>query len=57
MSGSGCGPGRERRGRLGIGRDFAAPVDVHLYCTPAGQPGFGWHYDAEDVFVLQTAGS
>ena len=41
----------------GFGRDFAAPVDVHLYCTPAGQPGFGWHYDAEDVFVLQTAGS
>jgi ribosomal protein L16 Arg81 hydroxylase len=37
--------------------DFAAPVDVHLYCTPAGQPGFGWHYDAEDVFLLQTQGS
>jgi ribosomal protein L16 Arg81 hydroxylase len=35
---------------------FAAPVDVHLYCTPAGHGGFGWHYDAEDVFVLQTAG-
>ena len=36
--------------------DFRAPIDVHLYCTPAGQPGFGWHYDAEDVFVLQTVG-
>jgi ribosomal protein L16 Arg81 hydroxylase len=38
-------------------RDFQAPVDIHLYCTPAGQPGLGWHYDAEDVFVLQTEGS
>jgi ribosomal protein L16 Arg81 hydroxylase len=35
---------------------LAAPIDVHLYCTPAGQPGFGWHYDAEEVFVLQTHG-
>ena len=36
--------------------DFAAPIDVHLYCTPAGHPGFGWHYDAEEVFILQTQG-
>jgi ribosomal protein L16 Arg81 hydroxylase len=36
--------------------DFAAPIDVHVYCTPAGQPGLGWHYDAEDVFILQTLG-
>jgi len=41
----------------GFRREFAAPIDVHLYCTPAGQPGFGWHYDAEDVFILQTVGS
>lgn len=32
-------------------------VDIHLYWTPAGRPGFGWHYDAEEVFVLQTVGS
>jgi ribosomal protein L16 Arg81 hydroxylase len=38
-------------------RDLLAPVDIHLYCTPSGKPGFGWHYDAEEVFVLQTAGS
>jgi 50S ribosomal protein L16 3-hydroxylase len=38
-------------------RDFLAPIDVHVYCTPAGQPGFGWHYDAEDVFILQTEGA
>jgi len=36
--------------------DFFAPIDIHLYGAPAGQPGFGWHYDAEDVFVLQTTG-
>jgi ribosomal protein L16 Arg81 hydroxylase len=41
----------------GFARDFLAPVDIHLYCTPqSGGHGFGWHYDAEDVFILQTAG-
>ena len=35
---------------------FLAAVDVHLYCTPAEEHGFGWHYDAEDVFILQTLG-
>jgi ribosomal protein L16 Arg81 hydroxylase len=38
-------------------RDFMTPIDVHIYCTPQGAPGFGWHYDAEDVFILQTHGS
>lgn len=38
-------------------REFHAPIDVHLYCTPGGRHGFGWHYDAEDVFIVQTAGS
>jgi len=37
--------------------DFLAPIDVHVYCTPAGNPGFSWHYDAEDVFILQTEGT
>lgn len=37
-------------------RSFLAPVDVHLYVTPAGSHGFSWHYDAEDVFIIQTAG-
>lgn len=35
---------------------FEAPVDVHLYATPADSFGFSWHYDAEDVFIVQTAG-
>ena len=41
----------------GFQQDFLAPIDIHLFCTPAGNPGYGWHYDAEDVFVLQTQGS
>lgn len=40
----------------GFRDDFRSPVDIHIYCTPAGQRGFGWHYDAEDVFILQTEG-
>jgi 50S ribosomal protein L16 3-hydroxylase len=37
-------------------RDFASQVNIHMYCTPAGQYGFGWHYDAEEVFLIQTSG-
>lgn len=37
-------------------RDFAAAVNIHMYCTPAGEYGFGWHYDAEEVFLIQTTG-
>jgi ribosomal protein L16 Arg81 hydroxylase len=40
----------------GFAADFQAPVDVHVYCTPGGSFGFGWHYDAEDVFILQASG-
>jgi 50S ribosomal protein L16 3-hydroxylase len=36
---------------------FLFPVDVQLYYTPGGQQGFGWHYDKEDVFILQAHGS
>jgi ribosomal protein L16 Arg81 hydroxylase len=32
-------------------------IDLHLYCTPAGFHSFGWHYDAEEVFIIQTGGS
>ncbi|HLY09993.1 MAG TPA: cupin domain-containing protein [Planctomycetota bacterium] len=41
----------------GFFRDFAAEVNVHVYCTPPGKSGFGWHYDPEDVFILQTHGA
>jgi ribosomal protein L16 Arg81 hydroxylase len=36
---------------------FEAPIDVHFFCTPAETEGFGWHYDVEDVFIVQTHGS
>ena len=41
----------------GFRRDLAAPVNVHVYCTPANRRGFGWHYDAEDVFILLACGA
>lgn len=31
-------------------------VHIQLFATPIGQRTFRWHYDAEEVFVLQTAG-
>jgi ribosomal protein L16 Arg81 hydroxylase len=48
----------ERFARLPVefAADFAAPVNIHMYCTPPGQFGFGWHYDAEEVFIVQTVG-
>jgi len=36
---------------------FYTAVDVQLYCTPEGHNAFGWHYDVEEVFILQTEGS
>jgi ribosomal protein L16 Arg81 hydroxylase len=38
-------------------KSFGGQVNIHIYATPAGQYGFGWHYDAEEVFILQTSGS
>lgn len=43
-----------------IGQNFAKlfqdPIDIQLYVTPAEEEGFDWHYDAEEVFVIQTGG-
>lgn len=36
--------------------DLGATVNIHMYCTPGDQFGFGWHYDAEEVFIVQTTG-
>jgi ribosomal protein L16 Arg81 hydroxylase len=47
---------RLREVAAAFARDFAAPVNIHMYCTPGGQYGFGWHYDAEEVFIVQTTG-
>lgn len=44
-----------------MAKDFSASfhtdVDVQLYCTPNGHNAFGWHYDVEEVFILQVKGS
>lgn len=40
-----------------FGEQFAASVHIQVFVTPAGQRSFGWHYDDEHVFVLQTVGS
>jgi ribosomal protein L16 Arg81 hydroxylase len=37
--------------------DFHAPANIHIYATPSGRHGFSWHYDAEEVFILQTSGA
>jgi len=36
---------------------FHTPVDIQLYCTPEGHNAFGWHYDVEEVFIIQASGS
>src|SRR5581483_3751613 len=33
--------------------ELAAPVAIQLYATPGGRHSFGWHYDAEEVFIVQ----
>jgi hypothetical protein len=38
-------------------REFSRSVQIQLFVTPARTRGFGWHYDAEDVIILQTVGS
>ena len=39
-----------------LGRSFDTGVHVQVFVTPADTHGFGWHYDAEHVFIVQTAG-
>lgn len=36
---------------------FHTEVDIQLYCTPEGNNAFGWHYDVEEVFIIQAKGS
>jgi ribosomal protein L16 Arg81 hydroxylase len=37
--------------------DIPGEVHIQLFVTPGGTYGFGWHYDDEDVFIAQTAGT
>jgi ribosomal protein L16 Arg81 hydroxylase len=36
--------------------DLPGEVHIQLFVTPAGTHSFGWHYDFEDVFIVQTTG-
>lgn len=51
---------RHEPGLAALAASFAGdlPGEVHLqlFVTPGGTHGFGWHYDAEDVFIVQTEG-
>ncbi|AKF09305.1 JmjC domain-containing protein [Sandaracinus amylolyticus] len=40
-----------------LARDVPGEAHVQLFVTPGRSHGFGWHYDAEEVFIAQTAGS
>ena len=31
-------------------------ANIQLFVTPAGTHGFSWHYDDEEVFIVQTHG-
>ena len=35
---------------------FHSPVDIQLYLTPNHNRAFGWHYDLEEVFIIQVQG-
>ena len=37
--------------------EIGGDVHLQLFATPPGQKMFGWHFDAEDVIVVQTEGS
>jgi 50S ribosomal protein L16 3-hydroxylase len=40
-----------------LAAELPGRLAVQVYVTPAACQGFSWHYDFEDVFVLQSAGS
>lgn len=40
-----------------VARDLGGDVHIQLFATPVGQRMFGWHFDAEQVIVVQTEGS
>src|SRR5687767_10485567 len=35
---------------------FHSPVDIQVYLTPNHNQAFGWHYDLEEVFIIQVQG-
>jgi hypothetical protein len=41
----------------GVSRDMPGEQRVIVFATPGETHGFGWHFDAEEVFILQTEGA
>jgi 50S ribosomal protein L16 3-hydroxylase len=41
---------------LNFSHELGGAVQIQLFITPRAGQSFGWHYDAEDVFILQTIG-
>lgn len=39
-----------------LSQDVPGEQRVLVFATPEPVHGFGWHYDAEEVFIVQTAG-
>lgn len=35
---------------------FNSAVDIQSFLTPENAETFGWHYDVENVFIIQTSG-
>jgi 50S ribosomal protein L16 3-hydroxylase len=40
-----------------VERALSAPARVQLFVTPTSHTSFGWHYDADDVCIVQTQGT
>ncbi len=41
---------------LAFARDIPGEQRLIVFATPEAAHGFAWHYDAEDVFIIQTEG-
>ena len=39
-----------------VEQELEGEVAIQIYLTPGGFHSFGWHYDVEDVFIVQTGG-
>lgn len=39
-----------------LGQLVPGEIHVQLYATPSGSNSYGWHYDFEDVFIVQSLG-
>ena len=39
-----------------VATDLPGEIHVQLFATPASGQSFGWHYDDEEVFIVQTEG-